>query len=113
MFRYLLVLAVCACIATSCGSNAAFVSDTAANRSVSSADATNVWNSVCAQYNFIPKPLDTRVTFFMGYYGSNFDVDFAGIKDTVNRIMGASAPTDGSDVMKTRIENWGQAGGGM
>jgi hypothetical protein len=65
VFRYLLVLAVCACIATSCGSNAAFVADNA-TRSVSSIDATTAWNQVCAQYHFIPKPPDTRLTFFQG-----------------------------------------------
>ena len=101
MFRYLLVLAVCVCISTSCGSNAAFVADNSV-RSVSSVDATSAWNQVCAQYHFIPKPADTRITFLMGYYGTDFTTDFARIKETVNAIMNVQQPTTGSDVMNVQ-----------
>ena len=117
MFRFLLALAAVLCVATSCGANNATQLDVPA-RGVSAVNATNAWNSVCVQHNFIPKPFDTRITFAMGYYGSNFATDFANIKLRVNQlmgaaaptdgtdVMGAAAPTDGSDVMRIKIENW-------
>jgi hypothetical protein len=118
MFRYILALALFACIATSCGSNTAVQLDNSAVRAASSVDATNAWNSVCGQYNFIPKPFDTRITFAMGYYGTNLNADLAAAVSAVNSIMSVQQPTTGSDVMsvqqpttgsdvmKIKIENW-------
>jgi hypothetical protein len=116
MIRTFIALALFACIATSCGTNSSIqnLNTNDSGRSVSTVDATNAWNSVCAQYHFIPKPADARITFAQGYSGSNFVIDFTLITVRVNSMLGilnASAPTDGNDVMKYRIENWGPLGG--
>jgi hypothetical protein len=114
VFRYLLVLAVFACIATSCGANNATQFDTP-NRATSTVNATTAWNSVCAQYNFIPKPSDPAVTFYQGYYGRNFLLDFTLITTRVNTMVGllnVQSPSTGNDVMQFKIENWGLLGGG-
>jgi len=116
VFRYILVLAVFACIATSCGSNNVSLNEQPTRNVSAIVDATNAWNSVCFQYHFIPKPFDTTTTFSQGYYGQNYLVDSLAITTRVNQmvgLLGASAPTDGSDVMKTKIENWGILGGGL
>jgi hypothetical protein len=114
VLRILLALAAILLIATSCGANNATLVDTPA-RNTSVVNATDAWNSVCAQYRFIQKPSDPTVTFSQGYYGGNFIVDFAAITARVNVIVGlfnVQQPTTGSDVMKARIENWGLFGGG-
>jgi hypothetical protein len=114
VFRYLILLAIFACIATSCGSNNATQFDTP-NREVSTVNATTAWNSVCAQYNFIQKPINPSITFNQGYYGHNFLLDFTLVTTRVNLMVGllsVQAPTDGSDVMKAKIENWGLLNGG-
>ena len=82
------------------------------------ADATNAWNSVCGQYRFIPKPLDSRLTFAQGYFGYNFTADMQAITNHVNYIlsieqpsggndvMSIEQPSGGNDVMKFSIESW-------
>ena len=115
MIRFILVLSIFACIATSCGSNPTAQFDNAA-RSASVTNATTAWNLVCTQYHFIPKPLDPTVTFSQGYYGRDFATENGLITSRVNDIVGAQniqAPTQGNDVMKARIENWGLVGGGL
>ena len=115
MFRYLIVLAVLAGIVTSCGSTVTTAQLDNPSRATSTVNATNAWNSVCAQYNFIPKPNDPNITFFQGYYGRNFLVDFTAITQQVNLLVGLNGvemPSGGNDVMKFKIENWGLLGGG-
>jgi hypothetical protein len=113
--KFLLALMAITCVATSCGSTSTAQLDTPA-RAVSVTDATSAWNSVCAQYRFNPKPSDPTVTFAQGYYGNTFALDNALITTRVNLMVGlfnVQLPTTGSDVMKSRIENWGLVGGGL
>jgi hypothetical protein len=123
MFRYL-VAAALVCAIASCGSTTSFQQETAPlvsgdARGVSAiTDATAAWNSVCGQYNFIPKPQLAHVTFAQGYFGQNFSADIQAITNHVNQIlgalppstgndiMGALPPSTGNDIMKFKIENW-------
>jgi hypothetical protein len=108
VFRILFVALVAVlCVATSCGSNNTTQLDVPA-RGVSAVNATAAWNSVCAQYKFIPKPLVAGpITFLQGYHGTDFATDFAGIKAAVNGIMNVQLPTTGSDVMNVQLPTTG------
>jgi len=112
MLRIFVALASVVLLVGSCGTATTnFQSD---SRTVSSVDATNAWNSVCAQYHFIPKPSDRTTTFAQGYFGHNFLADDAAITNAVNLItLNVTAPTSGNDVMSIKIENWGLLGGGL